>query len=72
MHFLLPEETEEEWGNRDIAVSMDYEVKYQEGNILSMVLTTDEGMGSGLWGALLATTWIWLRTVEAYPSGSSG
>lgn len=34
--------TEEEWGNRDIAVNVDYEVKYQEGNILSMVLTTDE------------------------------
>nr|WP_308628889.1 DUF3298 domain-containing protein [uncultured Eisenbergiella sp.] len=34
--------TEEEWGNRDIAVNVDYEVKYQQGNILSMVLTTDE------------------------------
>ncbi len=30
--------TEEEWGNRDIAVNVDYEVKYQQGNILSMVL----------------------------------
>ena len=34
--------TEEEWGDRDIAVNVDYEVKYQQGNILSMVLTTDE------------------------------
>ena len=34
--------TEEEWGNRDIAVNVDYEVKYQQGNILSMVLITDE------------------------------
>lgn len=34
--------TQEEWGNRDIAVNVDYEVKYQEGNLLSMVLTADE------------------------------
>lgn len=35
--------TEEEWGDRDMNVQVDYEVKYQKGNILSMVLTTFEG-----------------------------
>ena len=34
--------TEEEWNNRDMAINVNYEVKYQKDNILSLVLTTDE------------------------------
>lgn len=34
--------TEEEWGDRDMKINVDYEVKYQKGNILSLVLTADE------------------------------
>lgn len=35
--------TEEEWNGRNMDVNVDYEVKYQKDNILSLVLTTDEG-----------------------------
>ncbi|HJA92220.1 MAG TPA: DUF3298 and DUF4163 domain-containing protein [Candidatus Eisenbergiella merdipullorum] len=34
--------TEEEWGDRTMDINVDYEVKYQEGSILSLVLTTSE------------------------------
>ena len=35
--------TEEEWGGRTMDINVDYEVKYQEGSILSLVLSTFEG-----------------------------
>jgi len=34
--------TEEEWNERDITINVDYEVKYMQGNRLSLVLITDE------------------------------
>ena len=34
--------TEEEWGDRTMDINVDYEVKYQEGSVLSLVLTTSE------------------------------
>lgn len=34
--------TEEEWGGREMDVQTDYEVKYQKGSVLSMVLTLNE------------------------------
>lgn len=34
--------TEEEWGGREMDVQTDYEIKYQKGSVLSMVLTLDE------------------------------
>ena len=34
--------TEEEWGGRTMDINVDYEVKYQEGSVLSLVLTTSE------------------------------
>lgn len=35
--------TEEEWADRTMDVNVSYEVKYQQGSILSMVLSTEEG-----------------------------
>lgn len=35
--------TEEEWGGRTMDITVDYDVKYQEGNILSMELLTAKG-----------------------------
>lgn len=35
--------TEEEWAGRDMDINVDYEVKYQQGRILSLVLSADEG-----------------------------
>ena len=37
--------TEEEWGNRDIAVNVDYEVKYQEGNTWIWLRTVSSPFG---------------------------
>ena len=34
--------TEEEWGGRTMDINVDYDVKYQEGSVLSLVLTTSE------------------------------
>ena len=34
--------TEEEWGGRTMDINVDYEVKYQEGSVLSLVLRTSE------------------------------
>ena len=34
--------TEEEWGDRTMDIKVDYEVKYQEGRVRSLVLTTSE------------------------------
>ena len=34
--------TEEEWGGRTMDINVDYEVKYQEGSVLSLVLKTSE------------------------------
>lgn len=34
--------TEEEWSGRDMDIDVDYEVKYQQGSVLSFVLTTTE------------------------------
>ncbi len=34
--------TEEEWGGRIMDINVDYDVKYQEGSVLSLVLTTSE------------------------------
>ena len=34
--------TEEEWGGRTMDINVDYEVKYQEGSVLSLVLSTSE------------------------------
>ena len=35
--------TEEEWGGRTMDIDVDYEVKYQEGSVLSLELSTFEG-----------------------------
>lgn len=35
--------TEEEWGDRTMDIDVDYEVKYQEGSVLSLELSTFEG-----------------------------
>lgn len=35
--------TEEEWGGRTMDIIVDYEVKYQQGNILSLELMTSKG-----------------------------
>lgn len=35
--------TEEEWGGRTMDITVDYEVKYQEGNYLSLQLVTAKG-----------------------------
>ena len=35
--------TEEEWGGRTMDINVDYEVKYQEGSVVSLVLSTFEG-----------------------------
>lgn len=34
--------TEEEWGGRTMDINVDYEVKYQEGSVVSLVLRTSE------------------------------
>lgn len=35
--------TEEEWADRNMDIDVNYEVKYQEGSVLSLVLTVDKG-----------------------------
>lgn len=40
--FLATGGTEEEWAQRDLNINVDYEVKYQKDNTLSLVLTADE------------------------------
>lgn len=40
--FIATGGTEEDWKSRDLNINVDYEVKYQKGNLLSLVLSTDE------------------------------
>ncbi len=40
--FLTTGGTEEEWAERDLDIRVDYEVKYQKENLLSLVLTANE------------------------------
>ncbi|MDF2842705.1 MAG: hypothetical protein K0R00_1131 [Herbinix sp.] len=40
--FLTTGGTEEEWAERDLDIHVDYEVKYQKENLLSLVLTANE------------------------------
>jgi hypothetical protein len=40
--FLATGGTEEEWAKRDLNIKVDYQLKYQQGSILSFVLTADE------------------------------
>ncbi len=40
--FLATGGTEEEWNKRDLEINVDYEVKYQQGNLLSLMLSADE------------------------------
>ena len=40
--FLETGGTEEEWNKRDLTINVDYKVQYQQGDILSLMLTADE------------------------------
>ncbi len=40
--FIATGGTEEDWAKRDLDINIDYEVKYQQGNLLSLVLSSDE------------------------------
>jgi hypothetical protein len=40
--FIATGGTEEDWAKRDLDINVDYEVKYRQGNLLSLVLSTDE------------------------------
>lgn len=40
--FLATGGTEDEWAQRDLGINVDYEVKYQKDNTLSLILTADE------------------------------
>ncbi|HWT75142.1 MAG TPA: RsiV family protein [Mobilitalea sp.] len=40
--FLATGGTKEEWAKRDLNINVDYEVKYQQGNLLSLILSADE------------------------------
>ncbi|HHV11143.1 MAG TPA: DUF3298 domain-containing protein [Clostridiales bacterium] len=40
--FLSTGGTEEEWNKRDLEINVDYEVKYDQGNRLSLMLSADE------------------------------
>ena len=40
--FLTTGGTEEEWAERDLDINVDYEVKYQKDNLLSLILTANE------------------------------
>ena len=40
--FLETGGTEEEWNKRDLTINVDYKIQYQQGNILSLMLTADE------------------------------
>jgi phage gp46-like protein len=40
--FIATGGTEEEWAQRDLNITVDYEVKYEQGNLLSLVLMTNE------------------------------
>jgi hypothetical protein len=40
--FIATGGTEEEWAKRDLNIKVDYTVKYQQGNLLSLVLSADE------------------------------
>lgn len=40
--FIVTGGTEEDWAKRDLKINVDYEVKYQQGNLLSLVLSADE------------------------------
>ncbi|MFT4144824.1 MAG: DUF3298 domain-containing protein [Mobilitalea sp.] len=40
--FLTTGGTEEEWAERDLDIKVDYEVKYQKDNLLSLILTANE------------------------------
>lgn len=62
----LPQAEPKKNGNRDIAVNVDYEVKYQRGNILS--IDTDEAWVSACRSLLLQSGFG--GTDESLPSGS--
>ncbi len=40
--FLTTGGTKEEWAERDLNINVDYEVKYQKDNLLSLILTANE------------------------------
>jgi hypothetical protein len=40
--FLETGGTEEEWNKRDLTINVDYNIQYQQGNIISLMLTADE------------------------------
>ena len=40
--FLATGGTEADWAKRDLNINVTYEVKYQQGNLLSLILSTDE------------------------------
>ncbi len=40
--FISTGGTQAEWDERDLSINVDYEVKYQQDNLLSLVLSTDE------------------------------
>ncbi|MBP1754774.1 MAG: hypothetical protein H6Q59_1172 [Firmicutes bacterium] len=40
--FIATGGTEEDWAKRDLNINVDYKVKYQKANLLSLVLSTDE------------------------------
>lgn len=40
--FLETGGTQEEWEKRDLTINVDYKIQYQQGNLLSLMLTADE------------------------------
>lgn len=51
--------TEEEWGDRTADIVVDYEVTYQEGTIISLILTTEES-----WVAVYSINYYYNLDVE--------